>query len=261
MDSDEIRVASSSTPPPPARSPFPNAKQEIHKPPVAPPPASTIRKKFKIPKGQAFSTPASFLDPDRDLRDDLKDLGFSAKRVKELVAKPEPVVDGHAQIPQYVGKVTEEEEREKEEAASRSERLQRGGKGRYEHLYLAEGTNWVLFDPLRGYPRHASEPSETLQKFETFKPGNAKILEYNTVSQSVRVRSAPKVLLGEGRDVQYLATGPRLVEVAKLKGERGGGGRAGKAKRKEVVVVADSSEGEGSELDGDEEFDGGRNVA
>ncbi|KAK5120629.1 hypothetical protein LTR85_005987 [Meristemomyces frigidus] len=233
MDSDEIQVASS--PPPAARrrdSPFQDAK--VNTKPVA---APTVMKRFKIPKGTKFSTPNS-LDSDKDLKDDLKDLGFSAKRVKELVAKQEPVVDGHGQIPQgQVVKPTEEEK----EAATRSERLQRGNKGKYEHLYLTEGTNWVLFDPLRGYPKQAGDPPELFQKLETYKPGNAKILEYNTVSESVRIRSLPKVL--DGRDVQYLPNGPRLVEYK----------TGGRKKRAKVVIASSEVENSEPEEDGFED--------
>lgn len=117
--------------------------------------------------------------------------------------------------------------------------------------------DWVLFDPLAGYPKQAGEPPKIFSKYETFRPGNTKILEYNVESQSMRIKSTPKVLLGEGRDVQYLPTGPRIVEVKSAGGGGGDGGDGGGGKRRKrrgrVEVVASSSDledeggGEGEE--------------
>lgn len=73
------------------------------------------------------------------------------------------------------------------------------------------------------------------------KAGNGKILEYNEVSGSVRVRSAPRCL--EGREVVYLGSGSKLVE----------GGR-----RKRAGEVGRGGEAEGSEVEDD--VRGGRAV-
>lgn len=78
-------------------------------------------KKIKIPKNLESPGPSGF-DSDSDMKDDLKDLGFSAKRIKEIMAKQEPAIQ------QYQ---TPSEEAKTKEAATRSERLQRGGKEKH----------------------------------------------------------------------------------------------------------------------------------
>lgn len=72
---------------------------------------------------------------------------------------------------------------------------------------------WALFDPNQGYPSHFSDPPAIFEQFATFKPGNARILEYNIHSQSVRLKSTPP-FLQQGKGIEYTRTGPRIVEVA-----------------------------------------------
>lgn len=68
------------------------------------------------------------------------------------------------------------------------------------------------------------------------------MLEFNVVSESVRIRSTPEVLVG--REVRYSKVGPKLVDI-KGKGKLAGGGRARQAKVEvKVEPEVEDSQGE-----------------
>lgn len=100
----------------------------------------------------------------------------------------------------------------------------------YEPLYLYEGcresslrpvnvtlspanhgrtVDWVLFDPVKDFPPTLAHPPKFLRAFMHYKPGNDRVLEYNVVSNSIRLKRTPKGL--GGRAVSYTESGPRLV--------------------------------------------------
>lgn len=58
-------------------------------------------------------------------------------------------------------------------------------------------------------------PPLIFRQFESYKPGNARIVEYNTESGCLRVRTTPRTL--EGREVIYTKTGPRLVNLERMR--------------------------------------------
>ncbi|KAI6894999.1 hypothetical protein KC318_g2707 [Hortaea werneckii] len=71
---------------------------------------------------------------------------------------------------------------------------------------------WVLFDPLRGWPHFGPfGPPRFLLKWEHYEPGNARLLEFNLISHSVRMRSCPDIL--KGKQVVYTKTGPKVEEI------------------------------------------------
>lgn len=69
-------------------------------------------------------------------------------------------------------------------------------------------TDWVLFDPVRGFPLSLGNPPEFLQRFAHYKPGNVKALEYNLISDSIRLRVTPQIL--KDKVVRYDEKGPRI---------------------------------------------------
>lgn len=70
--------------------------------------------------------------------------------------------------------------------------------------------DWVLFDPDASFPWPLSSPPKSLEPFMYYKSGNVRILEYNAVSNSVRLKKTPEVL--RGKSVRYEDDGPKLVE-------------------------------------------------
>ncbi|KAI7167726.1 hypothetical protein KC316_g11854 [Hortaea werneckii] len=193
-------------------------------------PATKTQGKVKLPKGPY--RPPTGLDNTKNLKSDLRAFGFDAKEVKQLIAKREPIVDGQGQRPPHAaGTVVrsdsygsnnswndgEDAEDKWTGRAGRTNSKNGNGKA-YEHLYLREGTSWVLFDPLRGWPRFGPfSPPRFLLKWEYYEPGNARLLEFNLVSHSVRMRSCPDIL--KGKQVVYTKTGPKIEEI------KGRGGR------------------------------------
>ena len=129
-------------------------------------------------------------------------------------------------------------------------------------ININETLDWVLFDPLEGFPPQLGEPLALFDRFVEYQPGNTKVLEYNLVNHSVRLKTTPDVL--KGMALHYTNFGPRLVEVPvkpeePLKRARGrprkypvavtgttvgvdakAGGRKMKKERKSEVKVEDS---------------------
>ncbi|RMY52850.1 hypothetical protein D0865_05574, partial [Hortaea werneckii] len=211
--------------PPPAMDLIIDAPQDEQLPELgAGEPATKNQTKVKLPKGPY--RPPTGLDNTKYLKSDLRAFGFDAKEVKQLIAKREPIVDGQGQRPPHAaGAVVrsdsyggnnswndgEDGEDKWTGRAGRTNGKNGNGKG-YEHLYLREGTSWVLFDPLRGWPRFGPfGPPQFLLKWEYYKPGNEKLLEFNLISHSVRMRSCPNVL--KGKQVVYTKTGPKVEEI------------------------------------------------
>lgn len=75
--------------------------------------------------------------------------------------------------------------------------------------------DWVLFDPLKGFPKEYGEPPRVLAALVRYQAGNERIVEYNLVSHAVRCRSTPGGF--EGREVDYTPDGPRLRAAAENK--------------------------------------------
>ena len=90
-------------------------------------------------------------------------------------------------------------------------------------------TDWILFDPYKSYE---GDISESFEKFVEFAPGHTHILEFNIVSQSVRVKSTPAVLAG--KSINYSKSGPKLVDGPPVK--RGPGRPRKYPKELEIVV-------------------------
>ncbi|KAK5133525.1 hypothetical protein LTR08_007662 [Meristemomyces frigidus] len=239
MSSPDTRLSSSPSEPEPTTTTRRDSPHQHEPKFLAAVPSAVVAAKRPQPKpakAQFFETPA-MLGHATGLKDDLKDIGFSAHRVREVVARPEPLVDGHAQVPPNSAKQAGD--------GLTGERVQRGVKGKYEHLYLAEGTNWVLFDPMRGYPLALGAPPDAFQKFETFKLGNAKILEFNVVSRAVRIRCTPAVF--ERRDVVYSdRAGPKFVEVGRT---RVGRRRKVRVKKEVLDSEVEDSASEGGDVE------------
>ncbi|RMY18281.1 hypothetical protein D0867_05439 [Hortaea werneckii] len=214
------------------------APQPIISPPLSPPPAMDItidasqgeqppelgagqpatkpQAKVKLPKGPY--RPPTGLDNTKYLKSDLRAFGFDAKEVKQLIAKREPIVDGQGQRPPHAaGAVVRSDsygsnnswndgEGGEDKWTGRAGRTNgKNGNGKaYEHLYLTEGTSKL--GSLRPSTRLA-----TLWAWEHYEPGNARLLEFNLISHSVRMRSCPDIL--KGKQVVYTKTGPKVEEI------------------------------------------------
>ncbi|KAI6885567.1 hypothetical protein KC360_g2779 [Hortaea werneckii] len=218
--------------PPPAMDPTVDAPQAEQLPTLgAEQPATKPQAKVKLAKGPY--RPPTGLDNTKHLKSDLKAFGFDAKEVKQLVAKKEPVVDAQGQRPPHAAGIVvrsdsfgsnnswndgEDEEGKWTGRAGRTNGKNGNGKG-YDHLYLKEGTSWVLFDPLRGWPHFGPfGPPPFLLKWEYYEPENAKLLEFNLISHSVRMRSCPAVL--KGKQIVYTKTGPKIEKIQGSSGRR-----------------------------------------
>lgn len=72
-------------------------------------------------------------------------------------------------------------------------------------------SNWVLFKPRHGFPPDFGVPPELFVRLQYYKPGNKKIIVYNTESTSIGLRKVPKAF--EGCKVDYGGPGPKLVKI------------------------------------------------
>ncbi|KAF2773865.1 hypothetical protein EJ03DRAFT_70651 [Teratosphaeria nubilosa] len=219
----------------------------------APAPTSKKAKEYRRISETGRHDHAKEMETDgKSVKSDLEGFGFGKKNVGDMMKRKEVsdiYVSGAKE--QSAGATEEVEEKKGRD------KIQRNAKGKgnsgapaYEPLFLAEGTNWVLFDPTKGYPSTfknsnneetvAQAPPAIFQRFETYQPGNARIVEFNTVSRAVRLRSTPAVLVA--REVRYERSGPKVVDVVPV-GKKGR--KAGSGLRK---VVGDS-DGEGSDVE------------
>lgn len=79
----------------------------------------------------------------------------------------------------------------------------------------------MLFDPNKGFGSQSGDPPAFVEALATFKPDNKRILEYNIASDSVRVRSTPRML--QGKEVEYTDQGPKIVDKILILENEGGG--------------------------------------
>ncbi|KAK4552571.1 hypothetical protein LTR86_010215 [Recurvomyces mirabilis] len=179
--------------------------------------------------------PAQGVDSTKDFKTDFADMGMSKKRVREVAGIKEWRTPEGKTIHKRVSPSGAAERGGREKRVKRDSIK---GKGvEYEGLQLGDDPNWILFDPHHKSPslyfshlNYSSsnnatpgfrDPPRCFAQFETYQPGNKRILEFNVVTSSVRMKSTPKVL--EGREVLYSATGPRLVNVMDVGVKKGGG--------------------------------------
>ncbi|KAK1087063.1 hypothetical protein LTR33_001251 [Friedmanniomyces endolithicus] len=189
----------------------------------------------------------------REVKEDLSEMGFTAQRVKQIGGRKETrLADGQVL------------KRRLEQAAGMGQgRAKREGKGRakdYEDLRLGKERNWALFDPLRDYPdfqdkekepsKHC-EPPLVFQQYKTYEPGNERIVEFNTISRSLRLRTTPAMLSEGNMELQYTSTGPKLVDVRKSSGLEARRERRAR-KEAEEKVREEVEDSELSDLDEDE---------
>ncbi|KAK0917357.1 hypothetical protein LTR02_000222 [Friedmanniomyces endolithicus] len=174
----------------------------------------------------------------REVKEDLSEMGFTAQRVKQIGGRKETrLADGQVL------------KRRLEQAAGMGQgRAKREGKGRakdYEDLRLGkerrqgEGT----LEALRA--------TVSLPAYKTYEPGNERIVEFNTISRSLRLRTTP-AMLSEGKmELQYTSTGPKLVDVRKSSGLEARRERRAR-KEAEEKVREEVEDSELSDLDEDE---------
>lgn len=72
-------------------------------------------------------------------------------------------------------------------------------------------SDWALFDAAVGFPLCFPNPPPMIERFARYEPDNRRILQWNVVSQSVRLELTPEILLG--KRVEYTDGGPRMVDL------------------------------------------------
>lgn len=166
------------------------------------------------PKKQRLSASTNaFIQPitDKDdLQNDLEKFGFTEEKIRGMLTRKEanwdPATPGH----HVVAERTDDVERREKRARARKNGTS-GGRAAYEPLFLTEGSSWVLFDPAKGFPLAFGDAPAVMERFATFNSGNERVVEFNIVSGSVRIRCTPQ-LLRDGRSVEYAKTGPKIID-------------------------------------------------
>jgi hypothetical protein len=179
------------------------------------------------PKRKSHLTGLQGLGP-AEIKDDLIAMGLGKERVDEIMEKKD-TADPSISPPRPF------------ETQGRAQRQQRVGKGKgkkpaYEPLCLAknkssspllvplihiascwpEVVDWVLFDPeLHEWPKTPPPVFKQFEKFETYVPGNPRIIEYNLISEAVRIKCTPRTLREGNKTVEYTPTGPKVVDPEK----------------------------------------------
>jgi hypothetical protein len=66
---------------------------------------------------------------------------------------------------------------------------------------------WVVYDPLKHKPIFDKDTLLLTVRFAIFQPGNPRLIEYNTKTTSLRIRSSRIIA---GQQINYTANGPVL---------------------------------------------------
>lgn len=66
---------------------------------------------------------------------------------------------------------------------------------------------WVLYDPLKHKPTLDKDALLLTVRFAIFQPGNPRLIEYNTKTTALRIRSSRIIA---GQQIDYTANGPVL---------------------------------------------------
>ncbi|KAG9834477.1 hypothetical protein KCU98_g14700, partial [Aureobasidium melanogenum] len=122
----------------------------------------------------------------------LRELGFENKLIRKFVGAPYNVDYAMALLKSY-------------SPPSRKPR-----KGRYNNLCLHKGARnqlWVVYDPLKHKPIFDNDALMLTVRFAVFQPGNPRLIEYNTKTTSLRIRSSRIIV---GQQIKYTANGPVL---------------------------------------------------
>ncbi|KAI4747970.1 hypothetical protein E4T50_01711 [Aureobasidium sp. EXF-12298] len=128
----------------------------------------------------------------KSLTKDLRELGFRKSLIRKFVENPESVKHATALLKSY-------------SPPSRKPR-----KGRYNDLYLRKRSRnplWVVYDPLKHKPIFDKDALLLTVRFAIFQPGNPRLIEYNTKTTSLRIRSSRIIA---GQQINYTANGPVL---------------------------------------------------
>ncbi|KAI4726358.1 hypothetical protein E4T49_05851 [Aureobasidium sp. EXF-10728] len=128
----------------------------------------------------------------KSLSKDLRKLGFEKKLVRKFVDAPYNVEHATALLKSY------------------SPPGRKPRRGRYNDLYLHKGSRnkcWVVYDPLKHKPMLDSDTLLLTVRFAVYQPGNPRLIEYNTKTTSLRIRSSRIIV---GQQIKYTANGPVL---------------------------------------------------
>ncbi|KAF2726262.1 hypothetical protein K431DRAFT_308679 [Polychaeton citri CBS 116435] len=142
------------------------------------------------------------------LEHDLTALGFNQEQIATMMSTKEQAVDGLAQ------RVPQKDDKPNAAGPARATRKRGndGAAGQYRNLCLHDDENkrnWVLYNPEAAMHATNIPLPPFMARFARYEPGHSHILEFNTVSHSVRMRTPTRAI--EGRAVDYTPQGPRFT--------------------------------------------------
>ncbi|THY17323.1 hypothetical protein D6D01_07522 [Aureobasidium pullulans] len=129
------------------------------------------------------------------LTDDLLELGFNEKLVRRFAEAPYHVGYAKDLLKSYI---------------PASHKARRGG---HINLSLHKGSrnrHWAVYDPSKHDPLLDCDNLKLTVKFAIYQSGNPRFLEYNTRTNSLRLRSS-RILVGQ--QIKYTDNGPILAPL------------------------------------------------
>ncbi|KAI4833507.1 hypothetical protein E4T44_09389 [Aureobasidium sp. EXF-8845] len=166
----------------------------------------------------------------KHLTRDLRELGFKKELVRKFVERPDSVEHATILLKSY-------------SPPSRKPR-----KGRYNNLCLRKNSRnqlWMVFDPLKHKPLLDKDTLLLTVRFAVFQPGNPRLIEYNTKTTSLRIRSSRIIA---GQQINYTANGPVLEPLEMDESDSGSEPAATTTKVQKVTKSSSSKSGSDSSL-------------
>lgn len=103
----------------------------------------------------------------------------------------------------------------------------------------------MVFDPLKHKPLLDKDTLLLTVRFAIFRPGNPRLIEYNTKTTSLRIRSSRIIA---GQQINYTANGPVLEPLKMEESDSGSEPAATTTKLQKVTKSSSSKSGSDSSL-------------
>jgi hypothetical protein len=103
----------------------------------------------------------------------------------------------------------------------------------------------MVFDPLKHKPLLDKDTLLLTVRFAVFQPGNPRLIEYNTKTTSLRIRSSRIIA---GQQINYTANGPVLEPLEMEESDSGSEPAATTTKLQKVTKSSSSKSGSDSSL-------------
>jgi len=111
---------------------------------------------------------------------------------------------------------------------------------------------WVVYDPLKHKPTLDEDALLLTVRFAIFQPGNPRLIEYNTKTTALRIRSSRIIA---GQQIDYTANGPVLKPLEVEESDSEPEATTSAAKEQEVTqspAPKPSSDSELTDLESDQ---------